>query len=116
MINLQIKFYVDNDSFLHLMNSLSKEQKDKITADDIIWNVGNSYIHNNEICIPVYAVNVKFKNQSSCVELQGLLKQQPLKYLSDLCVEQFHMGSCCCQPLEIQPAPFPNGTPLLHKE
>ena len=84
MTNLNIKIHIDEPSVLKLLNSLSQEQRDRLSADDILWKVGETYFQNGETCMPIYAIGIKPKNQFSDAEYQQVLKQSPLTHLSDL--------------------------------
>ncbi len=115
MISLNFKVHIDDPSVTKLLNSLSQEQRDRLSADDIMWKVGETYSQNNETYMPIYAIGIKPKNQFSDAEYQQVLKQSPLTHLSDLYAEQFRTDCLHCPILEIQSAPTPDGTPLLHK-
>lgn len=116
MTNLNIKIHIDESSVSKLLNSLSQEQRDSLSADDIMWKVGETYSQNNETYMPIYAIGIKPKNQFSDEESQQVLEQSPLKRLSGLYAEQSHTDCLCYPILEIQSAPVPDGIPLLHKE
>lgn len=115
MTNFKLKAHIDEFSVLKLLNSLSQEQRDSLMVDDIVWKVGETYSQNGETCMPIYAIGIKPKNQFSDAEYQQVLKQSPLTHLSDLYAEQFRTDCLHCPILEIQSAPTPDGTPLLHK-
>ena len=61
MTNLNIKINIDEPSVLKLLNSLSQEQRDCLSADDIMWKVGETYSQNNETYMPIYAIGIKGK-------------------------------------------------------
>lgn len=61
MTNLNIKIHIDDPSVTKLLNSLSQEQRDNLTTDDIMWKVGETYSQNNETYMPIYAIGIKGK-------------------------------------------------------
>ena len=108
---------IDEETVFQLCSKLSISI-DEIDIAKIRWKVEDTYLKDDILHIPIKAVGYKVipkKNQLSDAELQQALEQQPLKYLSDLCVEQFHTDCLHCPILEIQSAPIPDGIPLLHK-
>ena len=116
MTNFSIKVHIDEPSISKLLNSLSQEQRDSLSADGIMWKVGETYSQNGETYMPIYAIGIKSKSQFFDEELRQVLEQSPLTHLSGLYAEQFRMDYLRYPILEIQSNPIPNGTLLLHKE
>lgn len=105
-----------DENSIHILCSRLSLPIEDLDAEKIKWEVGNTYEENGIMYMPIKAIGYRFKNQSSDEELRQALEQLPLTRLSDLYAEQSHTD-CRCHPiLEIQPTPFPDGTPLLHKE
>lgn len=98
---------------LCLRLSISIEDMD---VEKVKWQIGKTYIHNATMYIPIKAIGYSSKNQFSDEEFREALGQPPSRRLPDLYVERSHMDCRCYPILEIQPTPFPDGTPLLHKE
>lgn len=106
---------VDENSINILCSRLSIPIED-IDVKQIQLRIGDIYEKDGIMYVPVKAVGYKIKNQSSDEELRQALERQSLTHLSDLYAGQSHKECHCYPILEIQPNPFPDGTPLLHKE
>lgn len=106
---------VDENSIHILCSRLSIPIED-IDVKQVQWRIGDTYEKDGIMYLPVKAVGYKIKNQSSDEEFQQVLERQSLTHLSDLYAGQSHKECYCYPILEIQPTPFPDGTPLLHKE
>lgn len=105
-----------DENSIHILCSRLSIPIEDLDAEKIKWEVGNTYEENGIMYMPIKAIGYRFKSQSYDEELQQALEQLPLTRLSDLYAEQSHTD-CYCYPIpEIQPSPFPDGTPLLHKE
>ena len=116
IINTNIKALVDKESVEKVISDLSEEQMKDVSVKDIQWRIGDVTTKDNDTYITLVAVGIKPKIQFSDVELQELLEQSSAINLSDLYAERFHTDVSQRQILEIKSNPFPNGTPLLHKE
>lgn len=102
MTNLNIKIHIDEPSVLKLLNSLSQEQRDRLSADDIMWKVGETYSQNGETCMPIYAIGIKGK---TTLQQDSLILDD---YLSNAQINIY-----CPEPKEISSDPVINGTPIL---
>ena len=119
MTNLNIKIHIDESSVSKLLNRLSQEQRDSLTADDIMWKVGETYSQNNETYMPIYAIGIKPKNQFSDEESQQVLEvleQSPLIPLVSGLPSEVRYYYHSSQPLELPSTSSPDWMPLLHKE
>ena len=105
---------VDENSIHILCSRLSIPIED-VDVKQIQWRIGDTYEKDGIMYIPVKAAGYKIKSQSSDEELRQTLERQSLTRLSDLYAEQSHKECRCYPILEIQPNPFPDGTPLLRK-
>ncbi len=114
MTNLNIKIHIDEPSVSKLLNSLSQEQRDSLTADGIVWKVGETYSQNNETHMPIYAIGIKPKKQFSDEEVRQaleVLEQSPLiPLVSGLPHGVYYYGS---QPLELPSTSSPDWMPRL---
>ena len=92
MTNLNLKVHIDEQSVLKLLNSLSQDQRDSLSADDIMWKVGETYSQNNETYMPIYAIGIKGK-----ITLQNdnltLLNLLPNEQTDEQCPETKEMLS-----------------------
>ena len=61
MINFKLKAHIDESSVSKLLDSLSQEQRDNLTADDIMWKVSEAYSLNDETYVPIHAIGIKLK-------------------------------------------------------
>lgn len=116
MIDLHIKTCVVEASVSKLLNSLSQEQRNKLTVDDIIWRVGKPYIFNSETHMPIYAIGIKPKNQFSDEESQQVLEvleQSPLIPLVSGLPSEVRYYYHSSQPLELPSTSSPDWMPRL---
>lgn len=102
MTNFKLKAHIDEFSVSKLLNSLSQEQRDNLTANDIMWKVGETYSQNNETYMPIYAIGIKGK---TTLQQDSLILDD---YLSNAQINIY-----CPEPKEISSDPVINGTPIL---
>ena len=78
MINFKLKAHIDESSVSKLLDSLSQEQRNNLTAEDIMWKVSEAYSLNDETYVPIHAIGIKLKTQLSDAESRQVLEQSPL--------------------------------------
>lgn len=111
MINFKLKAHIDESSVSKLLDSLSQEQRNNLTADDIMWKVSEAYSLNDETYVPIHAIGIKLKNQFSDAESRQVSEQSPLIPLaSGLRSGVHYYGS---QSLEMPSTDSPDWIPRL---
>lgn len=116
MITTNINVLVDKESVERIITGLSEEQIQNTSVKDIQWRIGDVLTKDNNTYMTLIAVGIKPKIQFSDAEFQELLEQSSLINSLDLYAGQSRTDVGQSPILEIQSNPFPNGTPLLHKE
>lgn len=116
MINTNINVLVDKKSVERIIAGLSEEQMKNTSVKDIQWRIGDVITKDNNTYMILVAVGIKPKIQFSDAEFRVILEQSSLINSLDLYAGQSHTDVGRSPILEIQSNPFPNGTPLLHKE
>lgn len=113
MINFKLKAHIDESSVSKLLDSLSQEQRNNLTAEDIMWKVSEAYSLNDETYVPIHAIGIKLKNQLSDAESRQVSEQSPLIPLASGLRSGVHYYYYGSQSLEMPSTGSPDWIPRL---
>ena len=113
MINFKLKAHIDESSVSKLLDSLSQEQRNNLTAGDIMWKVSEAYSLNDETYVPIHAIGIKLKTQLSDAEFRQVSEQSPLIPLASGLRSGVHYYYSGSQSLEMPSTGSPDWIPRL---